>query len=69
LVELQQAREHINVLTLNAVLKKELEKATASLHEEDDIPMKKATNKQISTVIITLSIDCIFHDCIFHNFI
>jgi len=36
-----------------AVLKKELEKATASppIFEEDDIPMKKATNQQLVTVI------------------
>jgi hypothetical protein len=45
----------------NAAL--ELEKATASprIFEEGDIPMKKATNEQLVTVIYYLgSIDCIF---------
>jgi hypothetical protein len=37
----------------NAALKKELEKATGSpqIFEVDDIPMKKATNKQLFTLI------------------
>jgi hypothetical protein len=56
-----------------AVLKKELEKATASppIFEEEDIPMKKATNQHLVTVIYCLlgSIDCIFRDCIFRDFI
>jgi hypothetical protein len=36
----------------NAALKIPFEKATASPFEEDDIPMKKATTKQLFTVIL-----------------
>ena len=53
-------------------MKKELEEETASppIFEEDDIPMKKATNQQLFTVIYYPgSIDCIFRDSIFRDFI